>query len=101
MYHCPIMTASAWDVYVLRISEQNFWCNYFYRVFLIKQSSQLATLSAGRVTRAAHLVLVLIFGEKNLFLKIIILAGGKITLQEHPMEEEKRECVQVCVCVCM
>eukprot|EP00731_Ephydatia_muelleri_P032197 Em0023g704a len=45
-----------------KISEQNFWCNYFYRVFLIKQSSQLATLSA---------------------------AGGKITLQEHPMEEEK------------
>ena len=32
-----------------RISEQNFWCNYFYRVFLIKQSSQLATLSAGNV----------------------------------------------------
>lgn len=45
-----------------KISEQNFWCNYFYRVFLIKQSSQLATLSA---------------------------ADAKITLQERPTEDEK------------
>ena len=31
-----------------RITEERFWHNYFYRVFLIKQSSQLATLTSGR-----------------------------------------------------
>lgn len=31
-----------------RISEERFWHNYFYRVFLIKQSSQLSTLASGR-----------------------------------------------------
>ncbi len=30
-----------------RITEVTFWHNYFYRVFLVKQSSQLASLAAG------------------------------------------------------
>lgn len=31
---------------VARISEERFWRNYFYRVSLIKQSTQLTSLAA-------------------------------------------------------
>ena len=30
-----------------RVSEEKFWHNFFYRVFLIKQSSQLSSLTSG------------------------------------------------------
>jgi len=36
-----------------RIPEEKFWRNYFYRVSLIKQSSQLVTLEEGTVEHAA------------------------------------------------
>ena len=36
------------DLFHGRISEEKFWHNYFYRVFLIKQSSQLASLASGK-----------------------------------------------------
>ena len=36
-------------VYCFRVKEERFWRNYFYRVSLIKQSSQLSTLAqAGK-----------------------------------------------------
>jgi hypothetical protein len=43
---------------VSRINEETFWCNYFYRVSLIKQSTQLSALAhengEHRITRALN-----------------------------------------------
>ena len=33
------------DLIFFRVKEERFWRNYFYRVSLIKQSSQLSTLA--------------------------------------------------------
>ena len=90
MYHCPVLTASVWGV--LRISEQNFWCNYFYRVFLIKQSSQLATLSAGRLTKLFVWCYCSFRGE------IIFNRWKDYTSRR---SYGRREIVCVCVCVCI
>ena len=39
LFHCLL------PFHLLRITEEAFWCNYFYRVSLIKQSTQLSALT--------------------------------------------------------
>ena len=45
----------------VRISEERFWHNYFYRVFLIKQSSQLATLASGELSKNKVVTVIIYF----------------------------------------
>jgi len=59
-----------------RISEERFWRNYFYRVSLIKQSTQLTSLAAAGMNQSFILPLVVSLfwkqawdNEKNLGLR--------------------------------
>jgi hypothetical protein len=41
----PNLNAMRFDIVPKLLSEDQFWCNYFYRVSLIKQSSQLSSFT--------------------------------------------------------
>lgn len=62
-----------YDCNLCRVSEERFWHNYFYRVFLIKQSSQLATLASGRGAHSAQALMVLSCMEEVLLMAVSVM----------------------------